>query len=179
MANSRKGPALGSVLRRTSSGSAAHAVSVGQRRWNRSAARTCWALRPRALTWAAKAAATPASAGALAGAGSIELGAHVRGGEVDVSGDGIDVLVAHQRLDDGKVDAGLGQRGAEGVAQRVGVSGRDPGSFPVIAEDGAQPGRTPPHLPLSPGTSRGPGRTPPRAAPHLRYRAGRGRRRPC
>src|SRR5674536_266300 len=114
MANSRKGPALGSVLRRTSSGSAAHAVSVGQRRWNRSAARTCWALRPRALTWAAKAAATPASAGGLAGAGSIELGAHVRGGEVDVSGDGVDVLVAHQRLDDGKVDAGLGQRGAEG-----------------------------------------------------------------
>src|SRR5450756_1421000 len=141
MANSRKGPALGSVLRRTSSGSAAHAVSVGQRRWNRSAARTCWALRPRALTWAAKAAATPASAGGLAGAGSIELGAHVRGGEVDVSGDGVDVLVAHQRLDDGKVDAGLGQRGTEGVAQRVGVSGRDPGSFPVIAEDGAQPGR--------------------------------------
>src|SRR5450756_60309 len=116
MANSRKGPALGSVLRRTSSGSAAHAVSVGQRRWNRSAARTCWALRPRALTWAAKAAATPASAGALAGAGSIELGAHVRGGEVDVSGDGVDVLVAHQRLDDGKVDAGLGQRGTEAVS---------------------------------------------------------------
>src|SRR5664280_2430647 len=108
MANSRKGPALGSVLRRTSSGSAAHAVSVGQRRWNRSAARTCWALRPRALTWAAKAAATPASAGGLAGAGSIELGAHVRGGEVDVSGDGVDLAVIQALMGHEHVDAGLG-----------------------------------------------------------------------
>jgi len=38
----------------------------------------------------------------------------MRRGEVDVSGGGIDVVVAHQRLQHGQVDAGLGQGGAVG-----------------------------------------------------------------
>ena len=62
-------------------------------------------------------------------------------GEMDVGGGGVDVVVAHQRLQHRQVHAGLGQRGAEGVPQRVRMTRRHPGLVPVIAEDRAQPGR--------------------------------------
>lgn len=53
--------------------------------------------------------------GALAGAGSIELGFHVGGGQMDVTGGGVDVRVAQQGLHHGQIDTSLGQRGAERV----------------------------------------------------------------
>jgi hypothetical protein len=45
--------------------------------------------------------------------------------------------MAQQRLHHRQVDPGLGQRSAEGVAQRVRVPADDPGQPAVIAEDRA------------------------------------------
>lgn len=56
---------------------------------------------------------------ALAGAGSIELGFHVGGGQMDVTGSGVDVRVTQQGLHHGQIDTSLGQRGAERVPQRA------------------------------------------------------------
>ncbi len=60
---------------------------------------------------------------------------------MDVGRGGVDVVMAHERLDHGEVDARLGQRGAEAVAQRMGVPGGDAGLGTVVAEHGPQPRR--------------------------------------
>ena len=78
---------------------------------------------------------------ALTAARGIVFGFHVGRGEVDVAGGGVDVRVSQQGLHHGQVHAGLGQRGAEGVPQRVRCPGRDPSGGPVVAEDRPQPGR--------------------------------------
>ena len=49
--------------------------------------------------------------------------------------------VAQQGLHHGQIHTGLGQSGAEGVAQGVGMRGRDAGDLAVIAEDPPQPRR--------------------------------------
>jgi hypothetical protein len=77
----------------------------------------------------------------LAGTGGIELGLDVGGGEVDVAGDGVGVGVAEQRLHHRQVHARLGQRGAEGMPQRMRVPTRHTRALPVVAEDRPQPGR--------------------------------------
>ena len=47
---------------------------------------------------------------------------------MDIGGRGIDVVMAHQRLDHRQVDPGLGQRGAERMPQRMRMPGRDTGT---------------------------------------------------
>ena len=45
---------------------------------------------------------------------------------MDIPGGGVDVGMAEQRLHHREVDPGLGQRGAEGVPQRVRVPAGNP-----------------------------------------------------
>lgn len=134
--------------RRTASGSAAHAIASGQRAKNRSA---CWrycasTTRPVCATWARYASinargVTGADGGGsvLASASGIVGSAHVRGSEMDIGQRGVDMVMAQQRLHDGQVDAGLGQRGAKGVTQRVRVARRHPAAGAVITKHRAQP----------------------------------------
>jgi hypothetical protein len=60
---------------------------------------------------------------------------------VDVAGGGVDVGMAKQCLHHGKINSGFGERGAEGVPQRVRVSADDPGQVTVVTKDRAQPSR--------------------------------------
>ena len=132
----------------TSSGSAANDCGSGQRRRNPAAPSAKHRFpRPRAASqpayWLSSASAAGGRAGsalaALAGAGIVEGGADVRRGQVDIAGRGIDMIVAHQCLDDRQVGAGLGQRGPERMPQRVRVAVRHARPFPVIPEHGPQP----------------------------------------
>ena len=49
------------------------------------------------------------------------------------------MVVAHQLPQHGQVDTGLGERGAEGVPQRMRMALWHTGFHPVVTEDRAQP----------------------------------------
>ena len=59
---------------------------------------------------------------------------------MDVGRGGVDVVMAHERLDHGQVDARLGQGCAEAVPEGMGVPSGDPGFGAVVAENSPQPG---------------------------------------
>lgn len=58
---------------------------------------------------------------------------------MDVGRGRVDMVVSHQSLDDGQVDTGLGQRGAERVPQCVRMTRAHARPFAVIAEHCPQP----------------------------------------
>jgi len=108
--------------------SCSHSRTAGQRRRN-ARAQLVNAVLPRPVIdwWAWYAASIVAgdSRGAsegvaLTGAGSIVLGLHVGGGEVDVPGGGVDVGMAEQRLHHSQVHPGLGQRRPKRVRNACG-----------------------------------------------------------
>lgn len=74
---------------------------------------------------------------ALTVAGSIVFSFHMGGCQMNVTGGGINMGMTQQGLHHGQIKASFRQRGAERVAQRVGVAGDDSRLDAVIAKDGA------------------------------------------
>src|SRR6266511_3317794 len=124
--------------RRTSSGSRAQSRGSGQRAKNaRAACRKEQFAGPRAVAEATYACSRLGASGtqALAVAGGIVGGAQMNGCQMDVGHRGIDVIVAHQRLEHGKVHSGFGQGSAEGMAECMRMAGWHTGASAVVAEN--------------------------------------------
>ena len=140
----------GANTSRAPRGWSAQACGLGQRSRNVRAAQSDagfprplsrWRSRHAHSSWPGAEIGDGSGVGALAAAGSIELGLDMGGGNMDVAGGGFDVGVAQQGPHHRQIHAGLGQSGAEGVAQGVGMRGRDAGDLAVLAEDPPQPRR--------------------------------------
>src|SRR5580765_4235364 len=125
------------VARRTSNGSRAQSCGSGHRaRKARAPCRKERLARPRAISEATYACSRLGASGtrALAVAGGIVSCAQVGWCQMNVRHRRIDVIVAHQRLEDGEVHSGLGQGSTESVPQCVRMASWHTGPRAVIAE---------------------------------------------